>query len=564
MANENLTEAWLLNVPLENDYKNTLYFTSKDEQVEYFKSRKVFYFNDFSYQRKDEPVRVPGVDSQGLVSQYDNLINAGINYVMYRNTTKSTKWYFAFITDIKFISEGITEIYLETDVIQTWFFNYRVKSSFVEREHVSDDTIGKHTVPENIETGEFVCNSHTTDTSLDELFRDLTYILASTLKTTSDSEGNLLPAGGRVYNGIYGGVKYYRFDQSEVLNEVIKLFQNKGQVDGIVGLFMVPKFLAPVETDGALTYTEVLASGSAQNYVVTLDKNTMLNGYAPKNKKLLTSAYNYLVVSNNNGGNAIYDYEHFEDPDGEDQIYFKVEGALCPGGSIRMIPLHYKGAAENDDEGINLGKFPICSFAVDMYINWLTQNSINVAGLNINSDQMNIGANALSSALQIVGGIGLMATGGGMLAGGTMVASGIAGGITGVSNAVMQQKQHQLTPPQARGNTNCGDVITSSNKNTFHFYKMSIKEEYARICDNFMHMFGYRVNRVKIPNKCHRSRFWYTKTIDVNIDGAIPNKDMQIIKNCYNNGITFWRNANEIQNYALDNAIAITEGAITD
>jgi hypothetical protein len=68
-------------------------------------------------------------------------------------------------------------------------------------------------------------------------------------------------------------------------------------------------------------------------------------------------------------------------------------------------------------------------------------------------------------------------------------------------------------------------------------------------------MYGYKVNIVKTPNKAHRSRYWYTKTIDVNIDGAIPNMDMQKIKDCYNRGITFWRNDKEIQDYSLSNTI---------
>lgn len=560
MANENLTEAYLLNVPLENDYKNTLYFTSKDAQRDYFKSRKVFYFNDFSYQRKNEPARIPDVDSQGLVCKYDNIINAGVNYVMYRNTTYSTKWYYAFITDIKFISEGITEIYIEPDVIQTWFFDYAVKSSFVEREHVSDDTIGKHTVPENIEYGDFICNGHLTDTNMDELFSDMCYILAATTETLVTGEGDdakLEPCGGRTYNGIYSGVRYYRYDDAGALEPLLELF-SKYAPDAIVGIFMCPKFLAPLDTEGV--ERTVASSGSAISHDVSIDKNLTLNGYAPKNKKLLTAPYNYLLASNNNGSSAIYDYEMFSG----DKCEFVIKGAITPGCSIRMTPKNYKGAKENDEESINLGKYPICSYATDMYTNWLTQNSVNIAGMQINSDQLNIGASALSSALQIAGGVGLMFSGAGAMAGAGMVANGLAGGVTGVSNAIMQQKQHNLIPPQAGGNINCGDVITSSNKNTFHFYQMSIREEYARICDEYMHMFGYKVNRVKIPNKCHRSRFWYTKTIDVNIDGAIPNEDMQIIKNCYNNGITFWRNATEIQNYALDNAIAITEGAITE
>ena len=40
-----------------------------------------------------------------------------------------------------------------------------------------------------------------------------------------------------------------------------------------------------------------------------------------------------------------------------------------------------------------------------------------------------------------------------------------------------------------------------------------------------------------------------------NIDGNVPGVDMQKIKDCYNRGITFWRNANEIQDYSLSNDI---------
>jgi hypothetical protein len=70
---------------------------------------------------------------------------------------------------------------------------------------------------------------------------------------------------------------------------------------------------------------------------------------------------------------------------------------------------------------------------------------------------------------------------------------------------------------------------------------MSIKSEYAKIIDNYFDMFGYKVCRVKEPNTNHRAKYWYTKTIDANIDGGVPGKDLQKIKEAYNNGITFWR-----------------------
>ena len=68
-------------------------------------------------------------------------------------------------------------------------------------------------------------------------------------------------------------------------------------------------------------------------------------------------------------------------------------------------------------------------------------------------------------------------------------------------------------------------------------------------------MFGYQTNMVKVPNSNHRSKWWYTKTVSCNIDGNVPQNDLLEIKKCYDNGITFWRNASEIENYSLTNGI---------
>lgn len=552
MANAYISKVYLLDVPLENDYKNTLYFTSKAAQQSYFSSKQVKSFTDFSYQRKDNIIRVP--------DHIDNLYNC--NYVMYQNTHYSNKWFYAFIKNMKYVNEGTTEFEIETDCLQTWLFDYEVKPSFVEREHVDNDDIGSHLVDEGLELGEYTCNEHTVDENLNEVLNDLCYIIATTKKTTEKSgeEGVLANADGRLYNGIFSGVHYYRLDVPANVVTMLKVYDEYGVGDCVTALFMAPKTLAPLEPvdrnnpDGAKT-SSVIDSLLPATWTIGITKTANLNGYTPRNNKLKTYPFNCLMASNNQGSNVIYHYEDFSDG----ACYFNVKGALTPGCSIRMTPKNHKGCTENDIESINLGKFPTCNWTNDAYTNWLTQNSVNIGGMSIDSDQMNIGGSALSSIMQVAGGIGLLASGGGALAGAGMIANGLAGGVSGVSNALMQQKQHRIIPPQASGNLNAGDVITSSGKNTFHFYKMSIKKEFAERIDKFFDMFGYKVNMIKLPNKAHRSRWWYTKTIDVNIDGAIPMDDMNKIKSAYNNGITFWRNANEIQNYNLTNVIAITE-----
>lgn len=507
-----ITKVYLLNVPLENDYKNTLYFTSKANQQSYFQSRIVKNYTDFSYQRKDKLIRIPDI--------VDNIYNC--NYVMYQNSAYSNKWFYAFITKMEYINDGRTDVYIETDVMQTWCFDYTVKPSFVEREHVSDDTVGLHTVPEGVELGEYISNGFERDNELSQLC----YIIQVTEWVT---EGQSKPIATN-FGGVYApGGAYVCTSATEVAN-IIQAYQN-GRGDAVTNVYVVPLKIT-ARTPGQLQYP---GQADPITYTKSVAKQTTLNGYTPTNKKLLTYPYNYLILDNNNGTSNILQYENFS----TDDCQFEIAGVPTVGGSIKIAPLNYKGADRFQNEGIMAGKFPTCGWVNDTYTNWLTQNAVN------------IGLGVVSSGLTIVGGIGMMATGAGAVAGGGAVVSGAMG----IAQSVGQVYEHSILPNSAKGNINGGDINTCYDMNKFYFIKMSIKSEYAQIIDKYFDMFGYKVNMVKTPNKAHRSRYWYTKTINVNIDGAIPNDDMQKIKNAYDNGITFWRNASEIENYNLSNAI---------
>ena len=90
-------------------------------------------------------------------------------------------------------------------------------------------------------------------------------------------------------------------------------------------------------------------------------------------------------------------------------------------------------------------------------------------------------------------------------------------------------------------------------RNGFSFYKMSIKQEYAKIIDDFFSMYGYKVNEVKIPNILGRTNWNYVKTIDCNLLGDIPQEDMQKLKDIFNSGVTFWHNPNTFLDYSQSN-----------
>lgn len=164
------TDIRLLKTPFEIDNRNQLTFANVGAQTSYFLSLPHLEEDNCSYQRKDNVIRFP--------AHIDNIIN--YNYVMYKNENYTNKWFYAFITNMEYLNDNVTLISIATDCFQTWQFDIVYKKMFVEREHVSNDEIGLHTVPEGLETGEYICNSHYKDTTMDSYATDLCFIMAST------------------------------------------------------------------------------------------------------------------------------------------------------------------------------------------------------------------------------------------------------------------------------------------------------------------------------------------------------------------------------------------------
>lgn len=534
-----ITKLYLCSVPLEKDYTHTLYFANATAQYNYFYGQRKLSAENFSYQRKDNIIRFP--------ADLDEILAAGCNYVMYQNTAYSSKWFYAFITDMQYINDERTDIKIETDCIQTWLFDYTLMPSFVEREHSIKDDVLEEQVDEGLEVGEYVCNGHIKSGFAGD---DLSIVIGVTQDPNSNN------VHGVLYNNIYSGIRYYQFPASDysAVNSFLAQYDGDPSADAIVCMFMAPRRLTGEQTDHSIvtgnTPTRMYINGesgeaSDTNEILDL-KNDLIEGMTPRNKKLLTYPYSYLLVSNNNGASAIFKYEQFytRSVTGvKTQIKprFLIEGSLSPGCSIRLIPLYYHGISRYDEAGLNMGKFPVLNWTSDVYTNWLTQNSVNIA------------LDVASGVGQIIAGAALTGVTGGV--GGAIGGGGIVSGFSQIAGTLAEVNKMSMAPPQSSGNTNCGDAVTASGKNDFHFYKMTITREYMEILDDYFDMYGYKTNLVKVPYKAHRENWWFTKTIDVNIKGAIPQGDMQVIKDCYNRGITFWRTPANIKNYSLSNSI---------
>lgn len=133
----------------DNRYDYTKLFSSTSAQSSYFQSLSKITISDDNYVKESPTTfKVP--------YNYDYLVAQGINYLSFNNGFKEI---YGFIIKKEYVSEEVTRIIYETDVLQTYQFDITLKESFVERKvcEISEIT----DFDEGIEIGEHVITSST-------------------------------------------------------------------------------------------------------------------------------------------------------------------------------------------------------------------------------------------------------------------------------------------------------------------------------------------------------------------------------------------------------------------
>lgn len=544
------TDLKLLKVPLEIDSINQLTFASKEAQYNYFNSLPKLEVDDFTYQRKDGVVRF-GVN-------FDDVL--GYNYCMYRNDEFSDKWFYAYITDVIWKSPNSTDMAIRTDVWQTWQFDLNFKPVFVEREHVNDDTIGLHTVPENIELGDFIINDmrkipmYTTGT--DE--SDFVVCFVATALPYNDAPW-FSPAYDNV-GGVFSSQYMFAVTTLGAARNIIKVYEERSSTtsEAIQNIYMIPR--GCVDTSTFETWSSQSVPGGVYIYQIqqlgwtsdklTLEEPQTLDGYLPKNNKMYTYPFSYFYIDNNAGSAVEYRWEDFPNKTSgtwgtahPTVDYYK---AIIPSTSMsgKLFFDNYKKYATSQgartfNYGITFGKVPVCAWTTDYYTNWLTQNGINVFS---------------NYASGVIGGAAALA---GSIASGNPIAtvSSLVGVGSTIANTIGELHRASTVPPQAQGDTNCGDFSFAYDKCSMNFYMMCVRNEFAKICDDYMTMYGYKVNSVKVPNIRGRRNWNHVKTVGCYIDADIPQSDLDEIKSMFDRGITFWHNPATFADYSQNNDI---------
>lgn len=92
---------------------------------------------------------VAQADDYQFINYTENKISVGFtysqclssNYIAFQNPIYGSKWFFAWIDSVTFVSEKNTEITFTIDHWTTWYDMINFKPCLVVREHTTDDTI---------------------------------------------------------------------------------------------------------------------------------------------------------------------------------------------------------------------------------------------------------------------------------------------------------------------------------------------------------------------------------------------------------------------------------------
>ena len=533
------------NIKLEKDYKDVLDY-SEQEMVDLCLSYAVASDYEYSFIRSERNVIKTSF-------KYEDALKC--NYMAFQNPDYSNKWFFAFIDDVIYANDGTSKIHYTIDEYATWFDYWELSPCYVLREHTNDDTVGANTYPEGLEIGDYIVNSFGTIASTYFTYTKM-HVCIGTSWIPDNTPSMYL--SNRMMGNVYSGTYYLVFKAPADASKFISAYADLGHVSDIQCLYMIPEVLAAIN-ESTTWYSANLGDETGIEFItlhgttgvinidtnITISRQTTLNGYTPKNNKLLTSPYNSLTISNNVGTMAEFKYEDFTN----NSPVFSLVGLQSPSCPMYLYPKNYKLNTTTDSGygwGIPLAKIPQGSWNADMYTNWMTQNGINIMGVKIDAAT----SHAIGGSIQALGGAATGSYG------------SIGEGLGSMLSATQEMYRASMMPNQIGGQTTIGDVSFAADKLAPTYYKMSIRSEIAAKIDDFFTRFGYKTNRMKLPNQTGRTYFNFiqigaTENIGYskNTSRSVPAKSMEIINNIYRNGVSVWHNHGYLGDYSLNNTI---------
>lgn len=589
----------LSGVPFDNTYAHTKSHADLASQVSYFSSFNKRSGSTYSYQRAENVFRAD--------YSLDSLLD--VNYLMYQNTDFGNKWFYAFVTQLEWKSVGTTFVHFEIDVLQTWWFNFNFKQSYVVREHSARYTgsLPKiNTLDEGLDYGTeydlvFASNFHPTGVNF------VVLVCSEALGT-----GDVATEKGGAIVGVPSSHSYYFFpvslggevydvsiDGSSGSNASLGSFRDymamiatkepfvnrviTAYVTSYVGLnFDVDrtnKVVSFTNTNTAkLGRVDYMSDVSGENKRYSMFSVNEITSFQTKTITVTTDLYSnftnhlssfetkpymfpycLIEITDMKGHVLTLKPEYLKD----NKLELKIRGGLGVSNKVSVTPMNYNTDVDGSD--IYLSDFSLIDTdptEVGVNVDYASaiyqgqKNSLMAQEQNIYNTAGHQYGNTLMSTF---GAISSAFASGNPFVGLT----NIMGSGQQLNNTVMEKENAiNLLAGKIKDIDNVPTTVKQMGANAsfsygnFHNeyfirYKM-IKPDYFNRLSRYFNVFGVKTLDFKTPNYKSR-RYWnYIQTKNCNITGTMNATTLARIKEIFDAGVTVWHDT-DVLNYNRQN-----------
>ena len=609
------TEVHLLsNVPFNFSYNNVMDFDTVEDQVAFFLNKSKLTFEDLTHQRVNNNTinlevayedlydinymmfqndKIPGKWFYAFITSYD-FISPNVTRISYQIDVYQT-WLFDMEWQTTYVEREHTTRFNQdgTPVINTIEEDLQYGTDYrtVYKRKCNDDNIIWLVAITKSPIEQLIGGSTANVGKVGNIYTPLSYTLVPT-----DLDNTLTTINGKV-----GGDTF-----------LLNLGQSSATVGQLVSIFYTPyvPFNYSIDNQNNITTSDAnvhFVDGGAvggfysyygnsnwtpRNYSINSDMFSLMPEYSES--KLYMYPYTLIELTDMQGNTATLKPQNFDSK----ALSFDIMSCISTQPKTAIYPHGYlgntTGSVVDFTDGIinnNICDIPIVDdytasymqanrnsiattnkYAMDNALRGVSQNSANNRLNNAIIDrqqkynELDMYAGALSSALSLnLGGV-VKSTYQGIknydMTEAKRASMNLNNDFANKNLMINAEQAIGLTQAKIADINNIPPTVSNLGNNTMfdtgwknmHFYVMikTIRPEYVEQITNYFKMFGYKVNKLEIPNTKSRESYNYIKTIDANIVGNIPANDLSAIKGIFDKGVTIWH-TDEVGDYSLSN-----------
>lgn len=422
------TDVTMVNVPWNNDYRDVVGFANKAALNTYINGIESSgtRISNMSYVKPNQPIRLDIPFNKANTYNYLRASNP-----LQPIPGSTTKDFYYFITDVKYIAPNTTEVIVQLDLWATYKFDMSFGSAYIERGHIgiantkNFDNYGRDylTIPEGIDLGseyQIVAKRREILMSPDGTkgvgINDSAVLVASTVNLTAEAgDANapiLVAASGSYFSTIASGASYYLWYGSNTFAAFMASIANKPWVgQGIISITVIPdikRYNSSFNYNASASQPTVAPANSQKSLLYSLfsqwrNSSEILNNIPLRYrhlKKFLTSPYMFIEMTTWTGAPILIKPEAWLN---ENATIMERAALIPPNQRVSFHPYKYNavsGSVTDDktspeataasniggddngeylDVGVSISNFPTLALVNNGAIGYMASNNSGIA-----------------------------------------------------------------------------------------------------------------------------------------------------------------------------------------